>query len=91
MGVATRKSILRSPGPLVKQTRPNRALRAGTRRAQHANKFSGRLSEPTRSLLGLRARDHGITLNTLLLFKLPLKVVTVTKPVVAPVGTFAVR
>lgn len=34
---------------------------------------------------------YGKTLNCLLLLSVPLGVVTVTKPVVAPVGTTAVR
>jgi hypothetical protein len=35
--------------------------------------------------------DYGLTRNILLLVSVPLGVVTVTKPVVAPEGTFAVK
>lgn len=34
---------------------------------------------------------HGVTMNFLLLFSVPLGVLTETKPVVAPLGTVAVR
>jgi hypothetical protein len=37
------------------------------------------------------ALHYGLTRNGLLLVSVPLGVVTVTKPVVAPVGTVAVR
>ena len=38
-----------------------------------------------------RARSYGLTTNCLLLVSVPLGVVTVTNPVVAPEGTFAVK
>jgi hypothetical protein len=42
-------------------------------------------------LVGVKLMIYGITLNFLLLFSVPPGVVTVTKPVVAPSGTIAVR
>jgi hypothetical protein len=46
---------------------------------------------PTGPLGGEKVLICGITRNFWLLRKLPAKVVTVTKPVVAPLGTFTVR
>lgn len=44
-----------------------------------------------RQLQPEQAWFYGTTRNFLLLFRVPLDVVTVTKPVVAPLGTVAVR
>lgn len=46
---------------------------------------------PTGPLVGLKLRIAGVTRNTLLLVSFPPGVVTVTEPVVALVGTIAVR
>ena len=46
---------------------------------------------PTGPLVGEKPVIWGMTRNILLLFSVPLEVVTVTKPVVAPLGTAAVR
>ncbi len=46
---------------------------------------------PTGPLVGLKLVIWGVTRNFLLLVRVPLGVVTVTKPVVAPLGTVAVR
>jgi hypothetical protein len=46
---------------------------------------------PTGPLVGVKPLICGLTLNILLLCKLPLEVVIVTKPVVAPLGTTAVK
>ena len=46
---------------------------------------------PTGPLGGLKLRICGVTRNFLLLVSVPPGVVTVTEPVVAPVGTSAVR
>jgi len=46
---------------------------------------------PTGPLVGMKLVICGITRNILLLFSVPLEVVTVTKPVVAPLGTGAIR
>ena len=45
----------------------------------------------TGPLVGLKLRICGVTRNGLLLVKVPVGVVTVTEPVVAPLGTVAVR
>jgi hypothetical protein len=45
---------------------------------------------PTAPLLGLNVLIDGITRNFWLLFNVPAEVTTVTNPVVAPAGTFAV-
>ena len=46
---------------------------------------------PTGPLVGETLRIYGVTMNCLLLVNVPLEVVTVTKPVVAPLGTIALR
>jgi hypothetical protein len=46
---------------------------------------------PTGPLVGLKLVICGTTRNILLLVKVPLEVVMVTRPVVAPLGTLAVR
>ncbi len=46
---------------------------------------------PTGPLGGLKVLSCGVTRNVLLLVSVPLLVVTVTGPVVAPLGTVAVR
>jgi hypothetical protein len=46
---------------------------------------------PTGPLVGLKVVIWGITRNALLLVSVPREVVTVTEPVVAPLGTVAVR
>ena len=45
----------------------------------------------TGPLVGVKLIIRGVTRNFLLLVRVPLGVVTVTKPVVAPLGTVAVR
>jgi hypothetical protein len=46
---------------------------------------------PAGPLVGVKLFICGLTLNILLLCKLPVEVVMVTRPVVAPVGTTAVK
>ena len=46
---------------------------------------------PTEPLGGEKLKICGLTRKTLLLFSVPLGVVTVTEPVVAPAGTVAAR
>ena len=46
---------------------------------------------PTLPLVGLKLRMVGTTVNTLLLVRVPVGVATVTLPLVAPLGTVAVR
>ncbi len=46
---------------------------------------------PAVPLVGEKLAVYGMTLNFPLLFSVPPEVVTVTKPVVAPLGTIAVR
>ena len=46
---------------------------------------------PTGPLVGLKLTIDGVTRNLRLLFSVPPGVVTFTKPVVAPVGSVAVR
>jgi hypothetical protein len=46
---------------------------------------------PAGPLVGVKLFISGLTLNILLLCKLPVEVVMVTRPVVAPVGTTAVK
>ena len=46
---------------------------------------------PTLPPVGLKFRMSGTTVNTLLLVKVPAGVTTVTLPLVAPLGTVAVR
>ena len=46
---------------------------------------------PTLPLDGLKVRMLGTTVKTLLLVRVPVGVTTVTLPLVAPLGTVAVR
>jgi hypothetical protein len=60
-------------------------------RAGEAGSGNRHLSFPPPATGRAKSQDHGVTRNTLLLVNFRLGVVTVTLPVVAPAGTFAVR